>query len=176
MGRRPARDMNQAPKHNAQHKSLKAGSVHGAIDGITLSGTVAGKACKLTIDTGSTISIVRPDMLNDIGGTLQPSTSYLRTVTGDIAPIQGYGQLQVGIGNLLVPHEMWVADITDECILGLDFLEKHECRLYIKEGVLVMGQQQIPLTKVVTTELRCCRVIAQETCTVAPWTETIIPG
>ena len=31
----------------------------------------------------------------------------------------GRGQLQLGIGSLTVPQELWVADIHDECILGL---------------------------------------------------------
>ena len=44
-----------------------------------------------------------------------------------------------------MPHEMWIADITDECILGLDFLEKHDCHVHLKEGVLIIGGQEIPL-------------------------------
>ena len=108
MGQRPARDVNQAPKHNTQHKPSKSGSVHGAVNGITNS-TIWNSGWKLMIDTGSTISIVHPEML-----TLQPSTSL---VTGDTAPIQGCGQVQMGIGNLLVPHELWVADITDSAFL-----------------------------------------------------------
>ena len=84
---------------NRQPISFKAGSVRGAVDGLTLLGTVAGRTCKLTIDTGSTISIIRPDMLDDPGGTVHASTSYLRTVTGDTAPIQGCGELEVGVGS-----------------------------------------------------------------------------
>ena len=171
-GQRPASNQ-QAPIHPSLFKAV---SVRRAVDGLTLIGTVAGKACKLTVDTGSTISIVRPDALANIGGTLCPSTSYLRTVTGDSAPLQGCGKLEVGVGSVVVPHQMWVANITDECILGLDFLQKYNCQVFLKDGVLVMGNQQIPLTNSSPDLPRCYRIIAKESCTVAPWTEAIVPG
>ena len=65
----------QAPTQ--QSSSFKAGLVRRTADGLTLTGTIAGKSCKLTVDTGSTISIIRPDVLNDVSGTLRPSTSFL---------------------------------------------------------------------------------------------------
>ena len=76
----------------------------------------------------------------------------------------------------MVPHQMWVADITDECILGLDFLEKFDCQICLKDRVLVMGNQQIPLTCSSSDVPQCYRIIAKESCTVEPWTEAIVPG
>ena len=61
---------------------------------------------------------------------------------------------------------MWVADITDECILGLDFLEKFDCQICLKDRVLVMGNQQIPLTCSSSDVPQCYRIIARESCTV----------
>ena len=114
-------------------------------------------------------------MLANIGRTLRPGTSFLRTVTGDPAPIQDCGELEVGVGNVVLPHEMWVANITDECILGLDFLEKYGCHVCLKDRILVIGNQQILLTCSSPDIPRCCRVIAKESCTVEPWTEAIVP-
>ena len=147
------------------------------MDGLTLTGTVGGKVCNLTIDTGSTISIIRPDMLDGTEGKIQPSSNCLRTVTGDTAPIQGCSELRVGIGSLELPHEMWIANITDECILGLDFLGKHGCQVCLKDNVLMVGDQEVPLTKSIhDTAKGCCRVIAIESCVVPPQSEAIIPG
>ena len=50
---------------------------------------------------------------------------WMKTVTGEKAPILGKGKLQLSIGTLQVQHEMWVADITDDCILGTDFLQPY---------------------------------------------------
>ena len=80
------------------------------------------------MDTGSNISIVRPDILSgEDQNLIEPVNSCLRTVTGERAPIHGKGQLQLGIGSLLVPQELWVADIHDDCIRGLDFLQSNDC-------------------------------------------------
>ena len=38
--------------------------MHSTQDGLVLAGTVAGQSWNITVDTGSNISIVRPDMLN----------------------------------------------------------------------------------------------------------------
>ena len=58
---------------------------------------------------------------------VQPVSSCLQTVTGKRAPIHGKGELQLRIGPLNLQHPMWVADIQDKCILGLHFLEHHDC-------------------------------------------------
>jgi len=111
------------------------------------------------VDTGSNISIVRPDVLCGASQELiQPVTSCLRTVTGEHAPIHGRGQLQLGIGSPTVPQELWVADIHDECILGLDFLQTHNCQVNLKDGSLIIGEEEIPLRKSQATVEPVCRV------------------
>ena len=51
-------------------------------------------------------------------------TSYLWTVTGERAPVHGRYRfdLLVKIGNTEVLQQMWIADIRDQCTIGLDFL------------------------------------------------------
>ena len=44
-------------------------------------------------------------------------------------------------------HLMWVADIQDECILGLDFLELHGCMVDFGDNVLHISGKEIPLQK-----------------------------
>ena len=67
---------------------------------------------------------------------IEPVNSCHRRVTGERAPIHGKSQLQLGIGSLLVPQELWVADIHDDCILGLDFLQSRDCFVNLKDGAL----------------------------------------
>lgn len=139
-------------------------------------GTVGRKTCNVAVDTGSSISIVRPDMLDRLN-VVQPSSHCLPTVTGDTAPIQGCSELEVGVKSLLIPHVMWVANIADECILGFDFLQKHACQLYLKEGVSSIGDQEVPLAKPKHgAALSWSQVISQESCTVASQAEAVIPG
>ena len=71
--------------------------------------------------------------------------------------------MQLGIGTLELPHRMLVANIKDDCILGFDFLKKHECVVDFKEDVLTIHNQQVPLQRPKqTTSLTCCRVTLGE--------------
>ena len=68
---------------------------------VILAGSINGKACGITIDTGSIISIVRTDLLTEEDQIcMQPVSSCLRTVTGERAPIHGKGELQLRIGSI----------------------------------------------------------------------------
>ena len=40
---------------------FKTGSIYSGGDSLTVSSTINGRACEITVDTGSNISIVRPD-------------------------------------------------------------------------------------------------------------------
>ena len=93
----------------------------------------------MTVDTGTNISIVHPDILlrSSIRATIQPVESQLRTVTGT--------SVQLTVGSFQDKQDMWVAKIADECILGLDFLQQHECRVDLKDGILHIGTEQVPL-------------------------------
>ena len=129
------------------------------------------------MDTGSNISIVRPDILSgEDQNLIEPVNSCLRTVTGERAPIHGKGQLQLGIGSLLVPQELWVADIHDDCILGLDFLQSHDRLVNLKEGALTIAGEEIPLKKQpAAIEATCCKVVLAEHVQLPPRSETVVP-
>ena len=43
---------------------------------------------------------------------------------------------------------MWVADIQDPCILGTDFLEPHGCVVNLKDSILSIGDEEVPLRRV----------------------------
>ena len=91
----------------------------GASVGLSTPGTVAGRECQLTVDTGSNITLVRSDVLQRPGPevTVQAVASRLQTVTGETAPILGTCRVQLAVGSYEATHDLWVADIADECIL-----------------------------------------------------------
>ena len=98
----------------------KTGSSFNSCDGLLVDGAIGGTQCRITIDTGSNISIVRSDILQP-GAQVQPVSSYLSTVTGATAPIRGRGDFTLHLGGLQTAHSMSIADIADQCILGLDW-------------------------------------------------------
>ena len=44
-------------------------------------------------------------------------------------------------------HPMWIADIQDKCIFGLDFLELHGCMVDLADNVLHINGEEVPLQK-----------------------------
>ena len=146
--------------------------------GLSAFGSIAGVDCTLTIDTGSDITIVWPDVLLKSGTRLEPLAGHIRTVTGETTPIRAKGQLELSIGNLTAAHEIWVADIIyDECIIGMDFLQKYKCLVDLKEGVLQIENEEILLVRDRSpTAPTCCRVVSESTVTLPPLSEVVIPA
>ncbi len=103
--------------------------------------------------------------------------SYLKTVTGATAPIKGKAQLHIALGTFEVTHDFWVAEITDDCILGLDFMMKHDCQVNIKDSVLRFNEEEIPLQR--PGEFwppTCYRVVSGQSVTVPPNSEFLMAG
>ena len=156
---------------------FKTGSIYSTCDSLIVTGSLNGRGCDITIDTGSNISIVRADVLaNAERQCIQPVRSCLQTVTGKKAPIHGEGDVHLEVGNLIMTHQMWVTDIQDECLLGLDFLERHNCLVNLKDHCLRIGSQEIPLKKSKgETPPSCCRAVLNKDVSIPPLSETIIP-
>ena len=102
--------------------------------------------------------------------------SYLRTVSGERAPIHGTMMLDITIGSKTFHQKVWVADVVDECLLGLDFLVSHECQVDLKDGILYIGGEEVPLAKpgAALSEPRCFRAVTSRTVSVAPYSEAIL--
>ena len=78
-----------------------------------------GVLCSALVDTGSTVTLVRPDAVS--GWTqFEPTTVQLHTVTGELAPRKGKGMLTVTVGERSVGNPGRIAAVQDPCILRLD--------------------------------------------------------
>ena len=75
-----------------------------------------------------------------------------------MTPIQAKGVLEVSIGRWNTSHDILVADIYDECILGMDFLQKYECLVDLKKGRLQINKEEIPRVPAVPSS--CCRIMS----------------
>lgn len=99
--------------------------------------TLAGTPCIALIDTGSTATLMRPDVF-PAGTQLEPTSVQLRTVTGELAPMLGRGMVVIKVGGLSVNFKVWVAEVQDPCILGLDFLRFARCVLDLGGNIVEM--------------------------------------
>ena len=82
-------------------------------------GVIEGNSCHITVDTGSDISLIRPDVLKcELEAPMTPvKDSCLRTVTGTTTPLQNKADLKLQLGNLTNHHIFYLADLADKCIL-----------------------------------------------------------
>ncbi|KAL1272916.1 hypothetical protein QQF64_028778 [Cirrhinus molitorella] len=96
---------------------------------------VEGVPCLALVDTGSTVTVIRPDVI-PADAKLEATTVRLRTVTGELAPMKGKGEVGLTIGGKTLRHPVWVATVQDPCILGLDFLKSAGCQLDLRDGLL----------------------------------------
>ena len=106
---------------------------------------VEGRWCKLVVDTGSNITIVRPDVIEASSARILPTKTVLRTVTGETAPVKGRGHLRIALGNCKTKHDVWVADIVEEGIIGLDYLMANNCQVDLGGKLLYVGNDEVPL-------------------------------
>ncbi len=106
---------------------------------------VGNVSCSALVDTGSTATLIRPDVV-PAGTVLEPTSVKLQTVTGQTAAMKGRGTFVFTVGGVAVTFSAWVADVRDPCILGLDFLRLTGCALDLGAGVLVLpGGQHVQL-------------------------------
>lgn len=122
-------------------------------------GVVDGRHHALLLDTGATKTIMRPDLL-DRRRTLKTTNWRLRTVTGDAATIHGEAQVTLKIGGASFPHDVLIADIEDEFILGMDVMTKHGFELNLRRGTLRVEGEELVLQH--REEVRIQVVLAED--------------
>ena len=123
--------------------NLKISVVHGA-ENLFVVRSVEEHLCHLTIDIGSNISIIQPDVRTVQKHTLiQPVSQSVCTATGEKVPILGKGDLCIKIGSQEAVH----ADVQGECILGLYFPEIHGCTVDLGDNIMHISGEKIPLYK-----------------------------
>ena len=130
------------------------------------------------IDTGANITIIRPEVYYRIQECERPQLrdKKIAMVMADGKPLssKGQGYFKISIGSdgdcTEVQHEVWVADIEIEGILGYDFLRKYDCTLEVGKGEMKFQE------KSAKSQASCCRVIADMTVSIPPRTEILLPG
>lgn len=115
--------------------------------GLYARGTVNEKECLWVVDTGSSVTVVRPDFSEPCVRT--DLALSLRTATGETTPVLGEAAMQIAVTGLIdgSPHRIIVADIEDEGILGLDVLAVYDCVISTGGGSLRSGNREIALLR-----------------------------
>ncbi|KAJ8031136.1 hypothetical protein HOLleu_27767 [Holothuria leucospilota] len=92
-------------------------------------------------------------------------------------PILGKAKFELEIGAKVLQHQIWVAEVESEGLLGCDFLREFNCVVDMGQGKLSIGGSIIQAEEeTVQRESVCFRVTVSETVVLAPFSETVTTG
>ncbi|KAK8381385.1 hypothetical protein O3P69_018454 [Scylla paramamosain] len=83
-------------------------------------GSVDGNPCRLTVDTGAGKTLMQPDM--QAATRVPDAPQRLCGVTGHCVQLKGPVDVRIGVGSAVERMPVYVADLDEPCLLGLDYL------------------------------------------------------
>ena len=133
------------------------------------------------IDTGSNVTILSKEMLqklpSETNTLVEPTTLKMLTVTGEVTPFLGKMDLNLTIGTQKLKHNVLIADIENDGILGMDFLTAHKCDLMLTRKLMkINGEEILCFANSKDVQPRSCRVAVLEPVVIPPESEIVVPG
>ncbi|GBL73575.1 Retrovirus-related Pol polyprotein from transposon 297 [Araneus ventricosus] len=165
--------LNRAPEVGPRVSSLS-----GKKNGLYLEGSICGIQCLMLVDTGANVTLLRTDLAQKLQEQLiytAPNIS-LKTDTGEKTEIRGKLDASIECGSRKFHHRIYVADITDPCILGLDFLQKFNFTVDLEKNEIRTGGEEIPLFSASVQHSKSCSVLVKKRTIIPARSECLIQG
>ncbi|GBN52165.1 hypothetical protein AVEN_106182-1 [Araneus ventricosus] len=112
-------------------------------------------SCRMIVDTGANVTIIHQEFAQPLDGKIlwTPPCVTLQTVIGDKILIAGKMNIKIRFGNVSYDHTIYVAEITDNFILGLDFLKKYNFIPDFKDNYLHSASEDATLFQSAGSEI-----------------------
>ena len=147
-----------------------------------MKGNIEGVEVSFLVDTGANITIVRPDVYYRIQEHTRPALKDKKIemvmADGKSLSFLGQGHFLMNIGNddgVGIRHEVWVANIELEGILGYDFLSRFDCKLECGKGEMKLQNRDVKCSTG-KPQSSCNRVVVDTTVCIPPGGEIVLPG
>ena len=124
------------------------------------------------MDSGSNKTIVRSDAIE--ARQIPKAEFELCGVTGHRIPLQGPVDVELQVGAASVRHSVYVADVEDPCILGLDFLTKYKCKINMSNLTMEIAGVNVALEMQAEGTAHSYRIKTQRAIRVPPMTEMVV--
>ncbi|GFS86976.1 retrovirus-related Pol polyprotein from transposon 412 [Nephila pilipes] len=98
------------------------------------------------------------------------------TATGEKISMHRKLEASIECGSRRFQHKVYVADITDPCILGLDFLQEFNFTVDLERNEVRTGGEEIPLFSANIEFPKLCSVFAKEKTVIPARSECLIRG
>ena len=133
---------------------------------------------KMLIDTGASVTILRNDIYENLLSKPKTESVRVRLVNaiGELSPFYDKADMKLNIGGKPYEHNVLLADIQNEGILGIDFLKANKSNVMISKGYITIHGKKIPCFSL-SDEYKnpCCRISVCEDVEIPPESEMIIP-
>lgn len=119
-----------------------------------MEGVIEGRPCYLTVDTGSDRTFVRRGIVPTKGLSIAPQV--MCGVTGHCEAVYGPKMVRIAVGGEVTRLPVYVADLQEPCLLGLDYLTKARAQIDMGKGTLrIRGRQVLFLPASGAREVGC---------------------
>ena len=108
-----------------------------------MSGIIDGRPCCLTVDTGADMTFIRRDIVSTKG--LSPARQVMCGVTGHCQPVYGPVRVRIAVGGVVIGLPVYVTDLQEPGLLGLDYLRKAGARIDLQQGTLKVQHSEVYL-------------------------------
>lgn len=137
----------------------------------------------MLVDTGANVTLFSENFVNRLKTSckpdIRPVNTSLVTATGESTPFHGQTNVTLSIGSKCYDHNVLIASISNDGILGLDFLVKHGCNVNLVEETLNIGYdgERVPCHRFVSHALSTCfKIAVTENIEIPSRSEMIVPG
>ena len=91
---------------------------------MVVDGFVGSRPCKILLDSGASLCVVRKSLINDGRNFERPDFSFLRVANGSSMRIMGKIKETIRVGGTKAVIELHIAEeMSQECIIGVDGLK-----------------------------------------------------
>ena len=138
--------------------------------------TINKRKVNAVVDNGAQISVISKEFYTSFSSPVGCITDTVRLKTAgkeDFIKAKLLNKIQIGIGNDTFNWKVYIAPITDLCIIGLDFLKAKGVVIDLENGTLTLNNNTTPAIYKSTTEgefYKVSRVVALRKIVVPPHT------
>ncbi|KAJ8911365.1 hypothetical protein NQ315_011658 [Exocentrus adspersus] len=128
----------------------------------------------MILDTGSSHTIVKPNIVAHCRIQNTDEDYQLETANGEVIPVKGVHLAEIRLGNSTFRQKVFVADITDDVLLGLNVMAEQNFILDLPQRVLKTNNEEIILNFPKIRALPIRTVKASEDVEIPPQSEVVL--
>ncbi|KAJ8914139.1 hypothetical protein NQ315_016217 [Exocentrus adspersus] len=128
----------------------------------------------MILDTGSSHTIVKPNIVAHCRIQNTDEDYQLETANGEVIPVKGVHLAEIRLGNSTFRQKVFVADITDDVLLGLNVMAEQNFILDLPQRVLKTNNEEIILNFPKIRALPIRTVKAIEDVEIPPQSEVVL--